>query len=470
MKNEHDKIDDLFRQKLGGYQVRPSGKVWNNIVSRFIHPHAGPFHLLNMQNIIGALVLVGAGVTTYLIWPDSTEPGSAKVDNMAMNLTNLSPSHKDQNPQAVYQAPVSGKENSSAQHEYPDRMKGTSLPDDTRVNHEKPVPVTSDQLASGDMTVSSPNNPELIEDQIFNNRPIFNEFTSIENQEFNNTALSDDPQNLKKLSPLGSPVASSQSDDVSGIFMMNDRHGMQGERIRSRKADYRAPAQFAAGIHFLPEWTNYRTGAGTFQSSYTQELLASVQLRNIILRSGLGINRSQDDGSYQVNYSKYEMTGYYIDITIEGGGTPVYDSINYSVDEHRLYDTVFYNETYRTDNAYTYLQIPVQIGYSFLNNRRFSFSVTGGPSLSLLLNQKKSDPAFSDFAAENLTVQDQTPARRQSNWQFLMGVSARYLVTSKISVSLEPTYRQYFKTVYDVSDSGWPPYAFGIRAGISFHF
>ena len=96
--------------------------------------------------------------------------------------------------------------------------------------------------------------------------------------------------------------------------------------------------------------------------------------------------------------------------------------------------------------------------------------MTGGPSLSLLLNEKKSDPAFQDMAAENIIMEDQTPLRKKSNWQFLMGVSARYLVTNKISVSLEPTYRQYFKTVYDVSDSGWPPYSFGIRAGISFHF
>ena len=220
----------------------------------------------------------------------------------------------------------------------------------------------------------------------------------------------------------------------------------------------------------MPEWTDYRTDPGTFQSSYTQEILASVHFGDFILRSGVGINRSQDDGNYQVNYNKYEMTGYYIGMTYEDNGNPVYDSINYVVDEHSLYDTVYYNESYRTDNTYTYLQIPFQIGYTFLNHKRFSLDVTGGPCLSLLLNEKKSDPSFSDFAAENITMQDQTPVRRSSNWQFLLGLNTRYLITNKISLTLEPTYRQYFKPVYQGYDSGWPPYSLGIRAGITFHF
>ena len=470
MKNERDKIDDLFRQKLEGYQVRPSVKVWNNIVNRFSLPHAGPFHLLNMQNIIGALLLVGAGVTTYLLWPALKVHETAAVNGMEMNQTYPAPPQQDPNPQAVYQASVISQENSSAQHEHPGPSNQNSQPEDPPDNPESPLLATPGQTASEDLTKSSSSEEKLTENQGFSDQPVINEFKSIEKEQFNNAAVSDDAQNLKKLSPLGSPFVSYQPGNASGLRMMDDRHRMQDERIRSRKADYRVPAQFSAGIHFLPEWTNYHTGAAAFQSSYTQELLASVQLRNIILRTGLGINRSQDDGNYQVNYSKYEMTGYYIGTSFENGGNPVYDSLNYSVDEHGVYDTVYYNEMYRTDNTYTYLQIPLHIGYSFLNDRRFSFSVTAGPCLSLLLNEKKSDPAFMDFAAQNVTMQDQTPVRRHSEWQFQVGISTRYLITNRLSIALEPTYRQYFRTVSEGSDSGWPPYSLGIRAGISFHF
>ncbi len=453
MKNERDKIDDLFRQKLEGYQVRPSEKVWNNIVSRFNHLHTGPFHLLSIQNIIGALLLAGAGVTAYLIWPSSTERENVTGKGLTTDLTIPSLSLHDQNTSAVYQASPSTTDIQAIQTEYSSAKQGNILQDNPHDNHQRSTPPMTERSDTSEKAPPSGRDLRANEDQLTPN-----------------PSTAQVSQSLRRLPPLESPFLSGESHVAPGIFPMTCRNIHQDERIRLRKADYRDPAQFSAGIHFLPEWTNYRTDPGKFESSFTQELLASVHLGNLVLRSGAGISRSQDDGNYQVNYSKYEMTGYYIGMTFEGEGNPVYDSITYSVDEHGLYDTVFYNETYRTDNAYTYLQIPIQVGYSFLNHKRFSFSVVGGPCLSLLLNEKKSDLDFADLTAENIMMEDQTPTRRHSNWQFLTGISARYLVTNKISVSLEPTYRQYFKTVYDSSESGWPPYSFGVRAGISFHF
>ena len=110
MKNERDKIDDLFRQKLEGYQFQPSAKVWKNIVNRFIHPYAGPFHLLNLQNVIGALLLVGAGITTYLLWPSSSESETASGKNMAVNLTDPSQSNSVQISSTAYQAGITHEE------------------------------------------------------------------------------------------------------------------------------------------------------------------------------------------------------------------------------------------------------------------------------------------------------------------------------------------------------------------------
>ena len=453
MKNERDKIDNLFRQKLEGYQVNPSGKVWKNIMNRFIHPHAGPFHLLNLQNIIGTLLLIGAGITTYLIWPASTESETATVKGMASDLITLSQSDSDQTSSNSYQADIPREEKSAAQNENSIEIKEDDLKVNPLHKNENAAPETPEQTISGNKKT-----PPSAESGM-------NEFRGPENMSVT-TAL----QSVTRMPPLGSPFLLNEAADLSRLDAMNEHHQKAHESIRLRKADYRDPAQFSAGIHFLPEWTDYRTDPGTFQSSYTQEILASVQLGDFILRSGLGINRSQDDGNYQVNYSKYEMTGYYIGMTFEDGINPVYDSINYVVDEHGLYDTVYYNESYRTDNTYTYLQIPLQIGYKFLSYKRFSLDIAGGPCLSLLLNEKKSDPSFSDYAAENITMRDQTPVRRSSNWQFLLGLNAQYLITGRIGLTLEPTYRQYFKPVYEGNGPGWPPYSLGIRAGITFHF
>ncbi len=451
MKNVRDPIDDLFKQKLEGYQIKPSAKVWTNIVNRFMHPKTGYFHLVNLQNIIGAVILAGAGITAYVMLNSSdsnqtpegkaltgilTDPSTANLQTAPLNANpvGMPADQTTVNPREATEPHNSHQKNSSI-IENPEakgaetgraisQEMAATLPDDDQ---------TSDPLAAEDVT----------------ERVIFG--------------------SLSRIPFLSSPVELTISKDLRQPPGMDRKNQRNNKDIRMRRDDYRKPVQFSAGLHFLPEWTDYGNESGALQSGYTQEIMASAQMGNFVLRTGLGLTRAQDYGNYDVNYSKYEMTGYYLGTNFESWGNPT-DTMSYVLDEHGVYDTVFYNESYRTDNTYTYLQIPLQIGYQFFNTQRFSLMVTGGPCLSLLLNEKKSDPAVSDFAAENVMMVDQTPEKRYSNWQLLLGLSSQYMITGKFSLSLEPTYRQYFKSTYDGNGSEWPPYSLGIRAGLTYHF
>ncbi len=460
MKNEGDKIDDVFKQKLEGYQVKPSVRVWKNIVNQYIHPRPGPFHLLNLQNIIGALILVGTGITTYLIWPSSNGNEVPVGSNMTVHLADQLQSGNDPISQDTYPFSIPSEENSVAHTENPMINNHTDQQDILDNTDQQDIPVNeyentaqklSEQINSRGKTESTPVETKIAE---FQASETLSEYRILES--------------INRMPLIYSSLEIITFKMGLHSIAMHYRNQLQQESVRL-KDDYRAPARFSAGIHFLPEWTNYRNQPGTLQSSYTQEIMACFEIGNLIIRPGIGLNRSQDDGNYMINYSKYEMTGYYLGITpiwID----PINDTLSYVLDEHGIYDTVYHNDMYRTDNAYTYLEILLQIGFRFLNYRRFSMVAIGGPSFSYLLNEKKSDLNVNDLAAENMTIEDQTPARRVSNWQFLVGLNSQYLMTNKISVTLEPTYRQYFKPVYNGYDSGWPPYSFGIRVGINYHF
>lgn len=437
MKNEPDKIDDLFRQKLEGYQVDPSGKVWKNILSRYLHPQSGPFHLLNLQNIIGAVILAGAGITAYVLLHSSITSKMPEDKILSGSLVEQSGSNNrltSQDPLPISIPSENDQANpvEATVHQTNSRPQSTLIREDTETGNEDAGQKTS---------------PEI------------NEASPVE-------YLTN--ESIHQLSTLPS-LAELASSGEGQRFVVSRRNLMQNIDIQMRKQDYRKPVHIAAGLYFFPEWTDYRNQAKNFQSGYTQEILASVQMGKFIIRPGFGITRSQDDGNYEISYNKYEMTGYYLGVDFDTYGIPS-DSMSYVLNEYGLYDTVFYSDSYRTDNACTYLQIPLQIGYEFLNFKRFSMMVAGGPCLSLLLNEKKSDPAFRDFAAENIMMVDQTPERKYSNWQLLLGLSSKYMITGKFSLSLEPTYRQYFNSTYEGDGTGRPPYSFGIRAGMTYHF
>ncbi len=452
MKNERDKIDDLFRQKLKGYQVKPSAKIWTNIANRFFHTGAGFLHLVNLQNIIGAVILAGAGITAYVLLNSSGsyeinegktvtgtpsgKPGSN--DHLTSPNTHTISIPSEKNP--VNQAESAETQNISRSQSNQSNLYQETLRKDA-------VQTTSDGI-----TESLPDDYQTNEPQVPLN--------------FHEKRFS---VSISRIPILSSQVELRSSLSRSNPPGMDRQDRMRHEDIRMNKDDYRKPVQFSAGLYFLPEWSDYGSLSGALQSGYTQEIMACVQIGNFMLRPGLEITRSQDNGNYEVNYSKFEMTGYYLGTNFENWGNPS-DTMSYVLDEHGLYDTVFYNESYRTDNTYTYLQIPLQVGYKFLKHKRFSMAVSGGPCLSLLLNEKKSDPAFSDFAAENIMMVDQTPEKKYSNWQLLLGLSSQYMITGKFSLSVEPTYRQYFQSTYDGNGSGRPPYSFGVRAGLSYHF
>jgi opacity protein-like surface antigen len=189
-----------------------------------------------------------------------------------------------------------------------------------------------------------------------------------------------------------------------------------------------------------------------------------------MIRTGCGLTRAQDDGNYAVTYQKYEQVGFYVDITSFTGIEGYPDSVVFETRVVEVYDTVYHNDQVMTDNSYTYLQVPLQAGYRFFAAKRLSVYAMAGPAFTYLLNENKSAPVYESYGAQNVSVDDNTPVRSKFSWQLLFGLGAEYKITDKISISAEPTFRQYFKTAYEGNPTQKLPYSWGVRAGIHFNF
>lgn len=465
MKNEHHRIDDLFKQKLGGYQAAPSRSVWRNIVHNFLKPHLGKLSLLNFQNLIIAVTIIGSSVMVYTLWPSRSSEHTPEISQSAEIIV-LQP--EQPTIQLSEEITIQPNDPSSAVTTPSDIITGDEINDpgimterpgesskgNQQENNGKTVPTDEIYIAESPVEMRLPEN--LTDPPEAGSAKPYRGILSYGNTEI--------------------PVKMVTMNPVKAIRVNHGNHarlryksGSYGFPV-ARKTDYHEPLRLSAGLYFMPEWTDYKTGAGSLQNSFTQEVLATLQIKDVLLRPGIGISKMQADGNYLIDYNKYEIVGYFFGISSFTGVSGYPDSVVFETYVNEVYDSVFHRDSYRTDNAYTYLHVPFQIGYRFIHNKRFSAYMVAGPTYHYLLKEKERQPTFTETRANLLDMENQTPVRRKNTWQFLLGLGVQYRITETISFTLEPVYQQYIKSPYNDSGSSRLPYSLGFRAGMMFDF
>lgn len=238
---------------------------------------------------------------------------------------------------------------------------------------------------------------------------------------------------------------------------MND-----GERRYNRRASWQM------GVFFTPEVIFYPDDSIPNQKAYTFEVTGKWVKSDFFVESGLGFSFSSDDGRYAIDYEKF--LGSYDDVynvtfdTTEGGDlVPVYHTNIVNV-----YDSISEFKVDQTKNKYTYLQIPVYIGFQKEVNR-FGWFIKGGPVLSLLVHENIPAPdAGSDKIVD---IDQQMPGRVNTNWQLAFSAGINYQLSRKVSLAIEPTFKYYLNSQYQRKYiTTRHPYSFGLRTGLLFNF
>lgn len=224
--------------------------------------------------------------------------------------------------------------------------------------------------------------------------------------------------------------------------------------------------------YFAPEMTEYeRTASTSREQNYIGGLAVNYSRLNYLLQGGFELCYSYDLGDYMVHMETFDSTGYYNDIgsfTIDPENP---DSIIFNTVPVAVWDSVPHQAHEQTQNQYTYLQFPFMIGYKAYERGLFSAYIKTGPSFSFLLN--RIEPTL-NYYNPNATVQNidnYTPTRMNTSIQILVSLLLQFQPTEKFGIMVEPTYRYYLRSVYEVQGSSLKnPYGIGIRGGIFYNF
>jgi len=257
----------------------------------------------------------------------------------------------------------------------------------------------------------------------------------------------------------------SYADAVKYDLSARDVRKLSGfqEYARHNRADW------SIGFYFNPEVTRCNDQSIENTVSYSASILPQVSFNRFFIQSGLSMRFTQDKGNYAIDYNRY--LGSYEDVynvtfdSTENGVIPTYYTHTVEV-----YDTVNHYSISETKANYTYLEIPLLMGYRY-NFGKFSLFAKAGPAASFLVIKNIPDAGYPEDKARIINVDYQIPVRSVVNWQMMLGAGFDYQLADKFSFSLEPTFRFTLKPEFDLPDGArGNTTSFGIRAGLNYNF
>ena len=239
------------------------------------------------------------------------------------------------------------------------------------------------------------------------------------------------------------------------------------ESKRSRTASARKEISMIIGAQYTPEWMFNTLQGEKFVNNAGLE--GTFRFGRYSVRTGVGLSLTEGTNELVIGYNDY--LGNYQDldsITFQWDEKHYYLLPTYYLSEKDVWDEQVSEEQYYLIKRYTYLQIPLFLGYDFIEKGRFSAGIRGGPVLSLLVNSKQLTANYDPGKDKIVMINQVTPDRIQTNWQVAGGINFSYFLHRRILLEIEPEVRYYFNSVYEKSDITQKPWSAGIRVAVGF--
>lgn len=443
MSTQRNPIDELFRENLSGARREPSEGVWKGLESRFF---GGMGKMRFIIFLSTALILISSGLAIYFRLANNNGAAYAQARNMdtavqarTSDLTSgihLSP------PTAINHKEITSLSKADPLSE---------VPNSTAIQ-----PASSEQEVETSASISSSiYSPSQTMRSYASQGSLAQSNTDLNRQAFSSLEL------MASLESVGLPVAQTMNAARLENFTLSPLDFRM-------KDDYAKPANLGFGAHVTPGITYYDPNPDKYFLS--ADFTVNYNPSRWLVQAGVGVHMMQDVGKYRINYTTYDSIGYYREVTSFEFVKDDPDSLIIHYRMITVHDSIDHISLTERNNRYSYLTLPVHLGYRIWQTDRLGIYLKTGLVFSFLVGKSEpvADVNISD--ASQVRVEKQVPARVRTNWHYTLGVQFDLRLSDNAVFSLEPYFGQYFTPVY-VNDPGWNnknPYMIGIRSGLNF--
>lgn len=460
MKEKYKNIDNLFKQKFEDFKPEPPGHIWDNVKTNIpVYPKNNILSNYFTKIVISIIAIIAVFIAGYFIFNPFESSPDEKILSPTTNQTKtlFDTNNKDQVVEIteIKTEDAFAETENNIKNNYSENTEFETF-DNNLSNNKIPIEKTT---ANNDFQKNQTNVPESNTDVLVQNNS--DDLTqSIKIEEVKIETLSDNSENIAL-------IKTEENNEIAdNEIRKNDIYNTKYQN------KYKFNPYFSIGAYITPELIFYPDDSIPNNQSYNFDVSVSYHFSNYyFIQSGLGISFSNDDGKYTIDYERYDYMGSYEDVydvtfdTTPQGIIPIYHTKTVDV-----YDSVRHISISQTKNKYTYLQIPLLFGYNFSKNK-MTYSVKGGPSLSVLLFDNIPAANLQDEYIKIISINQKIPIRIQTNWQFLVSFGFAYRFSDNFSFSMEPSLRYYIRSAYEKKYiTTKHPFSVGLRTGVVYKF
>jgi hypothetical protein len=447
-------LDNLFRNSLGSQQIEPSKGLWKGISRKLLRAELAHFNFTNLPGKfwigMAGLVLVGL---VFLVNRGDDQKNAGKESSPAVSVKG-SQGRSSTVPSNSATSISLNEEKKIHPTVQPLRTAETSIPDLNKISAE----ITKKKLAGSALNVPAGNVHSGLAAT-----------TGTEKSLPGALNLGHAVRNL-----YGIDLAFMNTPEMPGLFVFPARDTMMrfitpGGINNIPKGEKVIPQFYTFNLGVSPERSVYMNVDQYTETNYWLNAGMTYHAGKFSVQTGVGVGYVFDHGKYRVNYESRDSIGYFtsiISFIVTPGNVVVYTTKDIPV-----YDTLQHYSDDRTISRYTYIRIPLLVGYELFSTNRFSLGIKAGPALSFLIGSKEAQPFIDYPNARLIRVDDNSLHRVKMNWEIQAVLDLEYRIEKHFSLYAQPYYKHYFKSFMEKeSTSVTDPYSIGIEVGARIHF
>ena len=405
-------IDDLFRRGLADYTARPSDERREEFMKDVGTPVKRPLSMWWLAGLRG-LIIVGVGTAVILYMGNAAHPVSAS---------------------------------SAHRHEVPSSLIVAQRP------HPASTGLTLNEKVTGTHPVPSPGTRYPVPSTQTNPVPSTETRYPVPSTQTNPVP-----------STQTNPVPSTQTNPVPSTETLpaNDPKPPSVSRIHDNSS---LPKKWniSLGAYYTPEWMFNTLNGDKYVNNMGVE--GTFHFGRYSVKTGVGLSITTGWHEVLVQSNPYLGTYQALDSIIFTWDKTQYKlNPTYYTKGTNVYDTSLQYTYTNIKKQYTYLQIPLVLGYDFWQNNWLTLGFRAGAVMSLLLNTQNLSTTYDPGKDRIITINNVTPDRIQMNWQAMGGLNAAFRLSRRFSIELEPDVRYYFNSVYEPSELTKKPWSIGVR-------
>jgi hypothetical protein len=269
-----------------------------------------------------------------------------------------------------------------------------------------------------------------------------------------------EPSDSKNAATLTEAVQ--KTDTIAGTDLVPREKGHAA-------SDLRNPWIPTVGVYYTPEWM-FNTLEGTkFVNNFGIE--GTFHFGPFSIRTGAGLSIGKGTHELMVEYNDFLGAYNKLDSMQFTWNDPTHTYIpTMYMSQQDVWDSLMKLDYARVIKRYTYLQIPLILGYDFWQAGRISFGLRVGPVLSVLAESKQLSADYDPGKKRIISINDISPGQVSLNWQAMAGLNASFRISETLQFEVEPCARYYFNSVYEKPANATKPWSVGIRAAFVVKF